>query len=345
MEPQREVSVTRPIQRKSADYVEFTGRTEPAMSLEIRPRITSTIKNVVVRPGAEVKKGDLLFELDSRPFVIPAMKSQAELRCAQSRISSAKAALDRVNSLMKQNVVSNEEVQQKNAELVGAEAEVAIAQAANDQVKLDFDATRIKSPAAGRIGQIRFDSGSDVDPKTVLATLVSVDPLFVVFDIDQNTFVRQRGRLQSPKPELPVLLKLQGEGGFDCRGHVDSVDNRFNPATGTIQVCAVFPNAKGEVVPGMFAKVRLITGEPTEGLWIPQASVSADQGRRFVNVVNAKSEIERRFIKTGRVEDDLVLVREGIGADDRVVVEVSTRPPPRRLEPGMSVKVRELPAT
>ena len=241
-------------------------------------------------------------------------------------------------------MANNEDVQQKMAELVGAEAEVATASATFEQVRLDITSTRITAPAAGRVGQIRFDSGSDVDPKTVLTTLVSVDPLYVAFDIDQNTFVHMRSRLLSSKPELPVLLKLQGEGSFDCRGHVDSVDNRFNPATGTIQVRAVFPNAKAEIVPGMFANVRLITGETTEGLWIPQASIFADQGRHYVNVVNAKNEIERRYIMLGRVEDELRLVREGIGAEDRIVVDVVTRPPPRRVEPGMSVKVREMPA-
>lgn len=334
-----DVRVMTPIEKESAEYVQFEGRTQASASIDIRPRFSSTLQNVLVRGGAEVKKGDLLFELDKRPFDIALDKTRAEVVRAESRYIEAKTRHAQTSQLAKSATVSAQEVQIAQSRLEVAKADLELAKVGLEGARLDAEAARITAPISGRIGEVLAVPGSSVDQKTLLTTLVSADPIYVNFYMDERSFMQLRTRLQA-KSAMPVSMSLGNDAKFSRTGRVYSVDNQFNPVNGSIRVRAVFPNPMDDILPGMVARVRLNFGEPQKVLLLPSSLIDADRGSNWVYLVNDKDELERRFITLGWRDGSLLVVHKGIQRTDRVVLGF-----PSKTKLGSRVKPVSVPAS
>jgi RND family efflux transporter MFP subunit len=315
--PPAEVTVVRPVRREAAEHLDFVGRTEAAATVEVRPRVTGLLEKVAVRPGAKVKRGDLLFELDDRHYRADVAKAEAEVQRAEARLRRASADVDRARA-RKDAGLSLEELDRVTAARDEAQADLRAARAGLERARLDLEATRVTAPVDGQAGRPLLDAGNLASPATPLVAIVATDPVYAAIDVNEQAFLRLRALVQAG--EVTALLGLAGEDGFPRRGRVESVDNRADPATGTVLVRAAFPNAGGEVVPGLSARVRLVTGGPREVLLVPVGAVQSAAGRPFVLVVGSNGAVEWRAVTLGPAEGGLRVVREGVGPDDRVIV-------------------------
>jgi RND family efflux transporter MFP subunit len=337
-----EVSVAHPVKREIVEYVDFTGQTEASVSIEIRAHISATLNKVIVQPGAEVKRGDLLFELDSRALQAKEMKAAAQIRGAEAAIVEANQKLENARDLEKKRYATPAAVDSAAFAVSESKIALSVAQSEWEQAKIDLSAAKITAPVAGRVGRMLQSEGSLVGPTTPLTTVFSDDPIRVVFQMDERTFMSLRKKLQGlgAGPKITVLLGLVGDEGFPRRGSLESVDNRFNPGTGTIRTSAVFPNSNQEILAGMFARVRLLAGDPHQALLVPDGTVWSDNGLKYVRIVNDKNAIEHRYVTLGQVENGLRVIQQGLTAADRVIVK-SAGP----LKVGELVKPSEVPAT
>jgi RND family efflux transporter MFP subunit len=317
-----EVTFVRPLLRMVGDHVEFVGRTEAAQTVTIRPRISSTLEKIDVNPGAVVKQGDLLFELDASLVRAEYDKAAGELKRAQAQVEQAQATHEYSKSMVTKGLASPDVVVASNAKVAEAKAALAAAQAGVERARLDVDATKITAPIAGRIGQIELDVGNAVGPNTKLATLVSLSPVYASFDIDEATFRTLQRYFQQPNSAKPIeaLMKLHGDE-LERKGALYSIDNSFDPKTGTVRARAKFPDEKDEVRPGMFAKVQLRWGEPREALIIPDATIQRrvviDQD--WVHVITPENVIEHRIVTVGKLEPAGRVILSGLTPKDRVM--------------------------
>jgi RND family efflux transporter MFP subunit len=330
-----EVTVSQPVKREVAEFGDYTGRIEAAATVEVRPRVSGLVEKVAFRPGAEVKKGDLLFELDPRTYQVEVDKAQAEVLRAEARLRRADADLVRARQLHATHAVGQDMLDRLAGERDEAQAGLLAARPGLERAKLDLGATKVTAPISGWAGRALLDAGNLAGPTTPLVTIVATDPVYAAFDLDERTFLHLRKLTPEGGLGVTALLGLTGEDGFPHRGRVESVDNRVNPATGTVRVRAVFPDAGREVVPGLFARVRLVTGPPREALLVPEQAVGAEDGRQFVLVVNGAGTVERRAVTVGQVDGGLRVIKEGLRADDRVIVSG-----PGAVKPGMTVRPR-----
>jgi RND family efflux transporter MFP subunit len=337
-EPSGVVTVSRPVKREVATFEDFTGRIDAAMTVDIRPRLTGMLVKVAFQPGSEVKCGELLFELDPRQYRAEVDKAEAELHRAEARFRRAEAELARAKQLHANRAIGQDDLDRLTADREEAVAGLRVAKAGRERSRLDLDATRITSPIDGRIGRPLLDAGNVAGLTTTLATIVSTNPVYAYFDVDERSFVRLRKQLQGAGvgQGIVTLLGLAGEEGFPHRGHLRFVDNRANPATGTIRARAVFPNEKGDLVPGLFARIRVMVGEPQQVLLVPEKVVMTAEGRKFVLVVGANNTVEWRAVTLGLEEGGMRVVREGLSADDRVIVGGVAN-----VRPGSPVQPRE----
>jgi RND family efflux transporter MFP subunit len=332
-----EVPVALPLVREVTDHEDFTGRTNAASSVELRARVTGYLLKSAFQEGAEVKQGDLLFEIDPRPYKAEMEKAQAEVLQAEAQLKAAEASFARARALHNQKIVGQDEFDKVAAERVVAEARLRAVKASLDVAQLNLDFTKVTSPITGQIGRRLFDPGNLVKAdETILATVVSRDPIYVYFDVDERTYLRLRkagleGKRQGEK--LPVQIGLADEKGFPHRGSVNFTNSQVDPNTGTLQVRAVLPNERGLLVPGLFVRVRLAVGEPYKALLIPEQAVMVEEGGRSVFVVTDKDVIERRQVVVGRDHDGLKVVIRGLRPEDRVVTGRL-----QGLRPGMTIR-------
>jgi membrane fusion protein, multidrug efflux system len=330
--PPTEVNVSKVVQKNVAAWDEFTGRVEAVQSVEIRPRVNGTLSAVHFREGSIVGKGQLLFSIDDREFRAALENANANLARAQSRAVVARAELARSQRLIAQQAISQSELETRRGESLQAQADIASAQAQVSQAKLNVEFSRITSPLNGRVGAALLKPGNLVSTGTsMLTTVVSVDPVYVTFEGDEQTylryqqFAREGSRPSSRDSENPVRVALANEQGFPHQGRMVFVDNALNPTTGTIRARAELANPDGVFTPGLFARVRLLgTGERQTMLIHPQ-SVLNDQDRKFVYVAakdeKTKTDIAlRKDIVLGAEIDGLVAVQSGLEVSDRVVV-------------------------
>ena len=324
--PPATVSVARVVQRSVAEWDEFTGRVEAVDTVEIRPRVAGYLDAVHFVEGGVVAQGDLLFTIDEREYQAAVAVAEANLERAVTRISLAEQELQRSEQLITAQAVSQEELDQRLGELRSAQADRNSAQAQLVQAQLNLSFARISAPIAGRIGAAVVKPGNLVAPgETLLTTLVSIDPVYVAFEADENAFLAYNRqavsaeRLASPPRRLPVRVGLANEDGFPHAGELDFLDNRLDPGTGTIRARAVLANPRGLFVPGLFARVRLL-GQERPALLIHDMAILTDQDRQYVYVVGADNRAERRDIRIGRQIDGLRVVTQGLSAEDEVVV-------------------------
>jgi RND family efflux transporter MFP subunit len=317
-EPRR-VTVEKVQAREVTDYADFTGRTVAAATVEVRARVSGYLVKVDFKEGAEVKKGDVLFEIDPRPYQADLDKAAAGVAQAEAHYQRTEADFKRAKELMTRGVISQPDFDKIVGDRAEAEAAVRVERAKYAAARLYMEYTRVFAPINGIIGRRLVDVGSLVKAdETMLATIVSRDPMYVAFDLDERTLLQLRRRMRE-ETNMPVEMALADEGGFPRRGKVDAIDNHVDPATGTLRMRAVFANADGLLVPGLFVRVRLRLGAPYKALMVPEKAVGKSGNQAFVFVVTDKNLIEFRSVTLGLMHNDYRVIKEGLREGDRVV--------------------------
>lgn len=324
--PPTAVNVAAVVQKEVTEWDEFNGRFVAVERVDIRPRIQGYVTRIVCTEGAEVAKGDLLFEIDDREYRAALNRAQAEVERAQTRVERAQRDIERGKKLVAAKAMSTEEWDQREAELKQAQADVAAMQAAVAQARLNVEFTRITAPVAGRVGAAMITTGNLVDPSSVLTNLVSLDPIYVVFEGDERTFLRYQELIRNgDRPSAraggnPVRVGLANEQGYPHQGVLDFVDNQLDPATGTIRVRAVLDNQDRRFTPGLFARVQLVGSAVHEALLIHDQAVLTDQDRKYVYVLGEGNTAARKDVVLGGSVDGLRIVTSGLAPGDKVVV-------------------------
>jgi RND family efflux transporter MFP subunit len=348
-----EVRVFQPRVEKVTDYENYNGRTESVSSVELRSRVSGYLVKVTAKEGAVVKKGDVLFEIDPRTYQAELDRASAIVSQNSDRFRRANAAGQRATALFKNNAISKEEIDKLTGDLEEAEAGLRVAQASREIAALNLAFTKVAAPVGGTIGRRLLGSGSLVKADdAVLATIVTQDPMFVYFDIDERAALRLRRALRAGNPNakewssLPVAMGLSDEKGFPHSGKVESAASFIDPSTGTLRIRAVFPNTDGFLVPGLFCRVRLTIGDPWQAFVLPRDFVDKIKpqmiGRAVhgeVYVINADNKVENRKLEMRSYNDDLFVVKDGLIKDDLVVLE----PGKAGVHLGQTVKPRRVP--
>jgi RND family efflux transporter MFP subunit len=337
------VIVSQPVSDYVADYEDFTGRTDAIFSVEIRARVSGYLQHVAFKDGDEVKEGDLLFEIDPRPYQANLDRSEATLAQCQAHLDRLKADFRRVSNLYSRGQSSREEFDRASGDRSEAEAAVGVAQADYDLAKLNMKFTKITAPISGLLSRRLVDPGNLVQADTTaLTTIVSLDPLYVYFDVDERTLLRLRRLVREKKipsrqeQEVAVLGALSDEEGFPHKGLINFSDNRVDAATGTLRVRASIANPVPRVLsPGLFMRVRLPVGNPRKSIMIAEKALGTDQGQKYLYVVNDKNEVIKRLVKIGKLDAGMREIVDGLAPNQWVVVEGL-----QRIRPGLKVEPR-----
>jgi membrane fusion protein, multidrug efflux system len=338
------VNVVTVIEKEVNEWDEFTGRLEAVESVEIRPRVSGYITEVHIEAGAIIKKGDLLYVIDPRPYQADFDRAAAEFERMQAQLKLAQIELDRAKELRTKNTISASEFDQKAATYQGASAAAASAEAAKNSAALNLEFTQIKSPIDGRVSDARITLGNLVQPgagpESVLTTVVSVDPIYAKVDADENAILKyvklseEGKRVSARTAKIPAFVELGNETGFPHEGYIDFVDNRLDPGTGTVRARAVLTNWNPNLItPGFFVRVRVAGATAYRAALIPDKVISSQQGVKFVFVVKADNTLERRNVETGTMFEGKRIVKSGLKDGEKVV---STRL--QLIQPGMPVK-------
>jgi RND family efflux transporter MFP subunit len=340
--PLQAVTVAPVPERVITEWDEFTGRLEAVDQVEIRPRVSGYIRRVAFAEGREVKKGEVLFEIDPRPYQAELARVEAELESARSAAALAKSEKQRAGTLVDMQAISREEFDSRTSAEIQGDAQVRAAEAAVQTARLNLEWTKVRAPIAGRVSNALVTEGNLVEAGppagAVLTTVVSVDSMYLYFDSDEQTYLRYAGRARSSggtnwrTARLPVFLGLANESGFPHEGRLDFVDNQVDPQTGTIRTRAVFSNRSRALTPGLFARVKLVGTEKQRATLVRDAAIGTDQDRKFVLVVGAGDTLAYRPVLPGRLSDGLRIVTSGLKPGERIVVNGLMR-----ARPGMKV--------
>jgi len=327
--PPPAVSVAPVLIKPISQWDEFSGRIEAVESVDLRPRVSGYIDHVNYVEGQEVKKGDVLFTIDSRSYRAELARAQAELARARTQAELGRSEAARALKLSEIQAISTEEYEQRRSASGQAQANVAAAQAAVDSARLNLEFTQVRAPINGRAGRALVTAGNLVsagDAASVLTTLVSLDKVHVHFDADERTFLRyaemaRKGERPSERDsKLPVQVALADETGFPHSGAVDFLDNQVDRSTGTIRARALLDNADRVFTPGLYARVRLLGSGEFKAALVDDKAVLTDQDRKYVYVVDGKSQAQRRDVTLGRKLGNLRIVEQGLQPGDKVIV-------------------------
>src|SRR5437867_8552432 len=341
--PSPPVVTVAPVERQElVEWDEFTGRTEPVESVEVRPRVSGYIQEVRFQSGQLVKKSDVLFVIDPRWHQAEFDRRQAEFEQARVRLDNARREADRTPQLLSNKAISIEESDARQARHQEAKAALQAAQAALDTAKLDLEYTQVHAPIDGRASRALLTEGNYVSgvasATTLLTTIVSVDPIYVYADIDENSLLKFNALAQASKLQtngagkIPVELELADEHEFPHQGYIESFDNHLNPNTGSILLRAVFPNADGRVVPGLFARIRVPLSERHPLFLFADRAIGTDQAQKFVLTLTSTNTVEYRPVKLGPLLNGKRIVRSGVEDGEKIVVNGL-----QRVRPGMPV--------
>ncbi|MCU5784497.1 secretion protein HlyD [Alcanivorax balearicus MACL04] len=299
---------------------DFTGRVAAPETVDLRPRVSGYIDKVSFEEGELVEQGDVLFVIDQRPYRARERAAAADLAQARSQYQLAKSEASRAERLVASRAISREEYDRRASAMVSARAAMNAAEAALETARLDLEYTEVRSPITGRAGRAMVTRGNLANAdQTLLTTLVSVDPVYVYFESDSDSYLRGRELLGNGEG-TEVRIGLSGENGYPHRGKVDFIDNRLNASTGTLQFRAVVPNPDGRFKPGQFARVELPAERLDTALLIDSKALLTDQNRRYVYVVDDENKASRRNVDAGRTVDGLVVIRDGLKPGERVIV-------------------------
>ena len=337
------VNVVTVIEKEVNEWDEFTGRLDPVESVEIRPRVSGYITEIHFEAGAIVKKGDLLYVIDPRPYQADFDRAKAEVDRMDAQLKLAQIELNRAKELRDKNTISASEFDQKAATFQGAAAAKSSAEAAKDSAALNLEFTQIKSPVDGRVSDQRITIGNLVQPgagpESVLTTVMSVDPIYAKVDADENAILKyvklseEGKRVSARTAKIPAWIELGNETDFPHEGYVDFVDNRLDPGTGTIRARVVLKNWNPNfITPGFFVRVRVAGATPYRAALVADRVISSQQGLKYAFVVKPGNTVERRNLETGALFEGKRIVKTGLKDGEKVV---STRL--QLLQVGMKV--------
>jgi RND family efflux transporter MFP subunit len=328
-----QVTVAPAIERTIDEFDEFTGRLEAVDAVEVRPRVSGYIQRVAFEQGGEVHKGDVLVEIDARPYQAELDRASAELQRVRSQAELARTEVERARTLVDKQAISREEFDAKASAVREGDASIRAAESAVAKARLDLEWTRVRAPIDGRIGRAEVTVGNLVQGgapnATRLTTIVSLDPIYLAFESDEATYLKFGLAKRAPRA---VHMALADDSSFSLEGTLDFVDNQLDVGTGTIRARAVFANHDRTLAPGLFARVRLAGGERTQAVLVRDAAVGTDQDRKFVLVMKPDSTLEYRRVTLGRLTDGLRVVATGLASGERVVVNGL-----QRVRPGAKV--------
>ena len=348
--------------REVVEWDEFTGRTEAVETVEVRPRVSGYIEEVRFRSGEIVNKGDVLFAVDARWHQADFDRANAEYERARARFQNAEREANRATQLLKNNVISTEEAEARQTRLEEAKAGLLATEAARDTARLDLEHTHVRAPITGRVRRELVTVGNYVSGiagnATMLTTVVSVDPVYVYADVDENTLLKfnelarnkqlpiapafgsefgngkvQIGETPTAGNSVPVELQLADEEGFPHRGIIESFDNRVDATTGSILLRAVFPNTDRRIVPGLFARIRVPASARYAAMLVEERAIGTDQAQKFVLAVTETNTVAYRPVKLGPTVSGKRVVRSGLQPGEQIVVNGL-----QRVRPGMPVR-------
>jgi len=346
--PPPAVTIARPQQQTVTDFDEYVGRFIAVDSVEIRARVSGYLQKVAFKDGQIVKQGDLLFTIDRRPFETALAQVRATLTQARANLAYTESDLTRASQLVRDRTITEQVFEQRTQAKRVAEASVAAQEAAVRQAELDLQFTELKAPVTGRIGDRRVSEGNLVTGgtsgnTTLLATIVSIDPIRFEFTFDEASFLRYErlGKGGGDSTDrgaagFDVTVKLIDEPDFGHKGKMDFVDNVIERSSGTIRGRAVLANPDGVFTPGMFGRVRVPGSAPYEALLLPDTAIGSEQVRKFVLVVDGENIARAKYVTLGQLVGNLRVIKDGIGPDDRLIVNGLMR-----ARPGTKVAPQE----
>jgi RND family efflux transporter MFP subunit len=344
--PPTAVTVAAVGQQEIVEWDEFTGHTEPVDSVEVRPYVSGYIHEVRFQSGQLVKKGDVLFTIDPRWFKADYDRLEAESERAKVLLENARREADRTKQLLENKAISTEEADARVARFQAARSASLAADAARDFAKLNLDYTEVCAPIDGRVSRALLTEGNYItggsSQGTLLTTIVSVDPVYVYADVDEDSLLKFNALAQAGKLEtngdggVPVELQLADESDFPHKGRIESFDNRLDANTGSILLRAVFPNGDGRIVPGLFARIRVPASERHTVLLVDERAIGTDQAQKFVLTLTATNTVAYQAVKLGPAIDGKRIVRSGLQAGEKIVVNGLAR-----VRPGMPVTPQE----
>jgi RND family efflux transporter MFP subunit len=347
--PPPTVTVAKPVKRTVSDFDEYVGRFVAVNSVEVRARVSGYLDSIAFKDGQTVKQGDLLFTIDKRPFQNAVDQARANLNAAKSNLAFTEADFTRGQQLVRDKTITDQTFEQRSQAYRNSQASVAGAEAALRTSELDLEFTELRAPVNGRIGDRRVSQGNLVTGgtggnTTLLATIVSTDPIRFEFTFDEASYLRYERLAKGSNDDIAsrgtgtkVSLKLIDEKDFAHEGTMDFVDNVIDRATGTIRGRAVFANPNGVFTVGMFARVRVPASPSYEALLVPDAAVGTEQARKFVTTVNAENVVTPKYVTLAQVlPDGMRVIKEGLSPDDRIVVNGLLR-----ARPGQKVTPQE----
>jgi len=344
-QPAPQVSVAKVISERVTEWDEFTGRLEAPQTVDLRPRVSGYIDNVLFQEGALVAAGDILFQIDSESFENEVTRLKADLLEANSQAVLAERELARGKRLHKQNAMSLEALDNRLARQQQAKANIQSKKAALSQAQLDLSYTQVEAPISGRVSRAAITKGNYVTAgQSQLTSLVSTDKVYAYFDADEQTFLkynqlaREGLRPNSAETKFPILMGLANDKQFPHTGHIDFIDNQVNRQTGTIRVRGVFDNAEGLFTPGLFARVKLVGSASHDGILIDEKAIGTDLNHKFVLVVDDKNNAQYRSVTLGKKLNGLRLITDGLTAEDTIVVNGL-----QRVRPGSPVTPDRIP--
>jgi RND family efflux transporter MFP subunit len=341
--PPPTVTIAQPVQKSVTNYLEETGTTEAVERVEVRARVKGFLTQVNFEPGADVKKGDILYIIQPREFKAQVDAAQAALDAAQVALDKAKIEYARQQKLLAGNATSETQVVAAKAEEDGAAAEVAAAKAVLDQKQLDFEYTEVRAPIDGRVGKTLVKAGNLVGDSeaTHLTTVIKYDPIYANFNISERALlniIQQTPHNEQNRVALgdvKLFLRRANDTDFLFEGRGDYAALDVDQSTGTFLIRGIFPNPERKIVPGLFVRIRLPLDVQKDALLVPERAVGADQRGKYVLVVNRENEVERQPVTVGTKTDDMVVIREGLEAGAQVIIEGL-----QRARPGAKVTPR-----
>jgi RND family efflux transporter MFP subunit len=340
--PPPQVTVAPVEERNLTEWDEFTGRTEAVEAVDVRPRVSGYIQEVRFQSGQLVKKGDVLFVIDPRYYQADFDKRTAEYQQAEARLQNTQRSAARASKLLATKAISSETAESSEYEFLGDKAALLAAKSSVETARLDLDYTQVRAPIDGRVSRALLTAGNYVSgtagAASLLTTIVSVDPIYVYADVDENSLLRFNALADKRKPgeKVPVQMALADEQGYPHNGFIESFDNKLDPNTGTILLRVVFDNPDGRIVPGLFTRIRVPTSDEHPALLVDEGAIGTDQAQKFVLSVDKDNKVEYRKITLGPEIDGKRIVRSGLVAGERIVVNGV-----QRARPGSQVTPEE----
>lgn len=337
-----EVTVAQALVRKVSDSAEFTGRLQAVNTVQVQPRVGGFIESVPFREGALVHKGDVLFQLDARPYQAEVDRLAASQAQARAELNLALTNQRRAAMLLAQHAIAQQDADRADTAEQSARAQLTASTAALAAARLNLDFTRVRSPIDGRVSNIRITAGNLVTSNDVLTSVVTVNPVYVYFDVDEQTWLkldhlRARATAAGHAARIEAAMGLSDETGYPHQGRLDFVDNQLHAGSGTMRLRAVFDNADGLYTPGLYARVQLQSGQARPRLLVDDRAIGTDLGNQFVYVVDKDHKVQYRKVSTGALYHGLRVIDSGLGANDVVVVNGL-----QRVRPGVEVNPQKM---